>query len=410
MKTTLNKNMALLLMGQLVSQVGDKFYLLALSFWVLKTTGSPAKMAVVLACSLFPSLILGFVSGVFIDRYSRKGIIIATDLIRGIVIGFVAAAYYYRFLSFEIIIVSQVLLSVNAAFFDPAIPTIIPQMVKQKNLAKANSMTEFIRGISNIIGPVLGGIAVVSLGYLFSFIFNSVSFLVSAFFEGFLKITPVEKQKVEKASFKNEIVEGYKYILLDKRLIIILIMVAIIHFFVGSVEVIIPVLADNLSGDGARNMGFMQTAFGIGAILMALLISVLDINKREVRFLFGSVFFVGLAYIMVTLLHLAGIIVVAPLLLIFLIIGSFIILAATCFKTLLQKSIDKKMAGRVFGVVSSLGNGSIPFAMLAYGVLLSYIDVYHLLLFSGLALLPLSAIFNWQYNKVNVLAGISKIS
>jgi len=42
---TVNKNLSLLLSGQLVSQVGDKFYLLALSFWVLTSTGSPAAMA-----------------------------------------------------------------------------------------------------------------------------------------------------------------------------------------------------------------------------------------------------------------------------------------------------------------------------------------------------------------------------
>ncbi len=269
MKLPVNKNLGLLLMGQLVSQVGDKFYLLALSFWVLKTTGSPAKMAIVLASSLFPSLILGFLSGVFIDRYSRKWIIVGTDAIRGLVIGFVAAAYFYGFLTFEIIIVSQVLLSINAAFFDPAIPTVIPQMVEGKDLAKANSMTEFIRGMSTIIGPVLGGIAVASFGYLFAFAFNAASFLVSAFFEGFLKIPPVEKGQVEKASFKRELLDGYKYILSEKKLMVILAMVAVIHFFVGSMEVIIPVLADGLAGEGARNMGFMQTAFGAGAVYEA---------------------------------------------------------------------------------------------------------------------------------------------
>jgi len=67
-----NKNFVLLLSGQFVSQIGDKFQMIALSFWVLKTTGSSAKMSVVLAASLIPSLILGFFSGAFIDRYNRK--------------------------------------------------------------------------------------------------------------------------------------------------------------------------------------------------------------------------------------------------------------------------------------------------------------------------------------------------
>ncbi len=75
----MNRNFLLLLTGQFVSQIGDKFHYIALSFWVLETTGSTAKMGVVLAVSLIPSLILGFFSGAFIDRYNRKFIIAETD-------------------------------------------------------------------------------------------------------------------------------------------------------------------------------------------------------------------------------------------------------------------------------------------------------------------------------------------
>ena len=48
MKLLMNKNLALLLSGQFVSQIGDKFYMLALAIWVLDTTNSPAMMGAVL--------------------------------------------------------------------------------------------------------------------------------------------------------------------------------------------------------------------------------------------------------------------------------------------------------------------------------------------------------------------------
>ncbi|MCP4152059.1 MAG: MFS transporter [bacterium] len=403
----INRNLALLLSGQFVSQIGDKFYLLALSYWVLKTFNSPAKMAVVLACALFPSLLLGFVSGVFIDRFNRKTIIVVTDSIRGVVIAFVAVAYYYGFLSFPIIFVSQILLSINAAFFDPTIPAIIPKMVKEEQLAKVNSMSAFIRGIATIVGPVLAGITVALWGYGFAFIFNAASFLVSAYFESFLKLPGVEGEVHTKTSLKQGIAEGYRYILKTKGLIVILIMVGIIHFFVGSIEVIIPVLADTLAGDGARNLGFLQTAFGGGALLMAALLTVFNTNRKEVQYLFAGVFMVGICLIVIAILNVADINTLVPFLPVFIAIGSFIILAATCFKTILQKSIDDNMAGRVFGVVSSVGNGSIPFAMLIYGFLLSYIDVYHLTLTTGLVLLPLCLGFNWKFAKIGGTGSLS---
>lgn len=401
MKLTVNRNLGLLLSGQFVSQVGDKFYLLALSFWVLNTTQSPALMGIVLACSLFPSLIFGFVSGAFIDRYNRKAIIVGTDITRGVIIGFVAAAYYLDVLSFPLIVVSQILLSINAAFFDPTIPAIIPKIVERDQLTKANSKTQFIRGISSILGPVFGGVAVAAFGYGFAFIFNAASFLVSAFFELFLKIPPVNRRENKETSIKHDILEGYKYILKDKGLIIILIMVAVLHFFVGSIEVLIPVLANSLAGNGAENLGFIQAAFGVGAVLSALVISVHSIDAKEEKFLFSSVFVIGFGYIFIGVLYLAGLGVVVPFLLVFLLIGSFIILGGTCFKSIIQKNTDDNMAGRVFGVVSSVGNGSIPFAMLVYGFLLTYIDFYFLALISGLILLPMSVIFYKTYKGVS---------
>lgn len=404
MSLNINKNLGLLLSGQLVSQVGDKFYLLALSFWVLKTTGSPAKMGIVLACSLFPSLILGFISGAFIDRYSRKAIIVGTDIVRGLIISYVALAYIMGFLDFITIIVSQVLLSMNAAFFDPAIPAVLPTIVPKSQLSKANSQTEFIRGMSTIFGPVLGGVAVAGLGYGFAFVFNGASFLVSALFEAFLKIPKVKKEaaqdkdgETKQTSIRKEIVEGYRYILKDKGLVVIIVLVGIIHFFVGSVEVLIPVLADSLAGSGANNLGYLQAAFGVGAVVMAFILSIRSIENRETRFLFSSVFMIGAGFVFIGMLSLAGIKSVLMFLPVLLLIGSFCIMAWTCFKTLVQLRIDDGMAGRVFGVVSSVGNGSIPFAMMLYGFLLDTVKHQHLALVSGMILVGLSVMFYRMY-------------
>jgi MFS transporter, DHA3 family, macrolide efflux protein len=403
MKCWMNKNLVLLFSGQLVSQVGDRFYMLALSFWVLKTTGSPAKMGIVLACSLIPSLLLGLVSGAFIDRYSRKAIIVGTDLIRGLIIGGVAAAYILDELSFSIIIISQVLLSVNAAFFDPAVPAIIPGIVKTEDLSRANSMTELIRGIASIAGPVLGGVVVAVFGYSFAFVFNGISFILSAFFESFMELPEVIQSKdggkFTFKSIKQDIIEGYRYIAADSALMVILVMVALIHFFVGSVEVVLPVLADGLNGDGAQNLGFLQAAFGIGAVITALAISLLNIANKEDRLLFGSIFLIGVGYCTMAVLGLAGIVGIPLFLLVFLLMGAFVILAATCFRSIIQRSIDEHMAGRVFGVVSSICTGTIPLAMLIYGFLVTYIDMNQLVLTSGLLILPITIGFYRRYIK-----------
>ena len=398
---TFNKNIVIILSGQFVSQLGDKIYMLALSYYVLESTGSSAMMGLVLSSALFPSLILGFFSGTFIDRYNKKNIIVSTDIIRGMVISGITVAYLMNTLTLPVIIISQILLSINAAFFDPAIPSVIPLIVKENQLTRANSLTQFIRGITTIIGPILGGIAVAYIGYTVIFIFNALSFFISGIFESFLRIPDIKKEKTITQSVLQDLLEGYTFILSDMRLVIIIIMVSVIHFFVGSTEVIIPVFASVLKGNSAQNMGSIQSAFGAGTILMACIISIVTINQKEVKLLFSAVFCVGLLFISIVGLRIAGFSHVIPFMIIFLLIGSFIILAGTCFKSILQKNVPQQMMGRVFGFVSSVGNGSIPFSMMVYGFLLSHFSFNKLLIITGVILLPLSIFCYYSYKGVN---------
>ena len=369
--------------------------MIALSFWVLKTTGSSAKMGAVLAASLIPSLVIGFFSGAFIDRYNRKNIIIGTDLLRGLILALFAVLFYFELINFYMILAMQMLLSVNAAFFDPAIPSVIPQIVDEKNLAAANSKHQFVNGFSTIAGAFIGGIFISMFGYLWVFVVNAVSFLLSAFFECFIKIPPLQKDTTEKrgeTGILSDLKQGYQYILSDKALLILLFMVMVIHFFVGSIEIFMPVIANAISDDGARNLGFFQTAFGVGTIIMAVILSIKNISGKEKFTLFGSVFLIGVLYIAASFFAGNEAVITGLYLIMIFLFGCCIICAGISFKTLLQKKVDNSFAGRVFAVVGSVGNASIPGAMIVYGFLLEIYDFQDLLMISGLVLIPLSII------------------
>jgi MFS family permease len=400
----INRNFFMLLSGQFVSQIGDKLHMIALSFWVLKTTGSTAKMGAVLAASLLPSLVMGFFSGAFIDRYNRKNIIIGTDLLRGIILALFAVFFYFEWISFYMILAMQMLLSVNAAFFDPTIPSIIPQIVDEKDLAAANSKHQFVNGFSTIAGAFLGGIFISMFGYLWVFVVNALSFLLSAFFECFIKIPPLQKDKIEKREKTGillDLKQGYQYILSDKALLIILFMVMVIHFFVGSIEIFMPVIAHAISDDGARNLGFFQAALGLGTIIMAVILSVKNISGKEKFTLFGSIFLIGVLYIAGSFFAGNEIIIMGLYLTMIFLFGCCIICAGISFKTLLQKKIDNSFAGRVFAVVGSVGNSSIPGAMIVYGFLMEKYEFQDLLMISGLVLVPLSIISFFLYKVVD---------
>jgi MFS family permease len=391
-----NKNLNLLLSGQLVSQTGDKFYMLALSFMVLETTGSAARMGVVLFAGMLPLVAVGLFSGVVVDRVDRKAIIIVTDILRGIIVSAVSLLYVQGNLTFSLILVSQVLLGINSAFFNPTIPSVIPMIVSKSELSKANAKTQFVAGFANIAGPALGGILVSLYGYFIVFVLNAASYFASAFFEGFLKIPPVRTESHE--SFALAFKEGYRAIFAERRLLIILFMVFIIHFFVGSIEVAIPVIADQLPGSGPANMGYFQTAFGAGAVIMALVLSYVSISGREAFMLFTAVALIGMFLCLIGFSGLSASYLIFYLIL-FLLVSASIILAATSFQSLIQSDTAPAMIGRVFGVVSSVGNFSIPFAMLVYGFLLEYCNSHLLLSLSGLMIILVTVLSALIYRK-----------
>ncbi len=391
-----NINLNLLLSGQLVSQTGDKFYMLALSFMVLETTGSAARMGVVLFAGMLPLVAAGLFSGVVVDRVDRKAVIIVTDILRGVIVSVVSFLYLRGALTFGLILASQVLLGLNSAFFNPAIPSVIPMIVPKAELSKANAKTQFVSGFANIAGPALGGILVSIYGYFIVFALNAASYFASAFFECFLNIPSVKTEAHE--SFVAAFKEGYRTIYADRKLLVILFMVFVIHFFVGSIEVAIPVIADLLPGSGPANMGYIQTAFGAGAVIMALVLSFFSIRSREASMLFVAVALIGLFLSLIGLSEITAAYLI-PYLVLFLLVSASIILAATSFQSLIQADTAPEMTGRVFGVVSSVGNFSIPFAMLVYGFLLEYCNSHLLLSLSGLMIISVTVLSSWVYRK-----------
>ncbi len=369
MKREFNRNLALLLGGQFISQLGDKFYALALSWWVLQATGSPAKMGLTLFAAMAPSVVLGFFTGGLVDRFDRKTILVGADIVRGLAIVAVLAIYLTGQMSFAVILAVQVLLSAASAFFNPAVLAVMPQIVEKDRLVKANGTSQLLSGIANIAGPVLGGLAVSYLGYWFIFTFDALSFFVSALCEWMLRI-PRGDTDAAKAPMAETLRQGYAYLFRRKRLMALLAVVAIVHFFAGSTQVVMPVLANALSGDGARNLGYIESAFGVGILASALLIRTLKPKGSREAWMFGGLVALGAMQLASGLLAGLGMQLVFPYLAAFFLLSASVIVISTNYTVILQQTIDNAMAGRVFGIVGSVGNFTLPLAVLLFGCIL----------------------------------------
>ena len=143
--------------GQLVSTIGDSLYSIALAFFVLKLTGSTALVGMIMGIVTIPRIILGPFAGTIVDRYNRKMLIVWADLIRGISIVAVSFLAYNDMLKVWMLMAVAVIDGVCATFFNPAMETVMPMVVPEDKLVKANSIFGMGQSAADIIGQTAGG-------------------------------------------------------------------------------------------------------------------------------------------------------------------------------------------------------------------------------------------------------------
>src|SRR5260221_12393840 len=84
-----NRGFRFLWFGQVVSQLGDWFDTIAVYTITLRLTGSIRSVALIMVARFLPSVVMGPLSGVVADRFSRRSIMITADFLRaGVVLGF----------------------------------------------------------------------------------------------------------------------------------------------------------------------------------------------------------------------------------------------------------------------------------------------------------------------------------
>lgn len=346
----INKNYFLIWSGKFVSMIGDRFYTLVLALWVLKKSESPMMMGAVLIASTLPAFIVGFFAGTYVDMKNKKFIMIVTDLIRGVLILSVAYLEYLDHLDIQLIIIVSMIISAINAFFEPSIKALIPDVVKANELARANALEQLINGISSVVGPILGAVAIGLVGFFGGFLINGISFVLSAIFEIFIKVDYYKNESKAAYKFIDNMKEGYAFVIKKQLLLEVLSIIAVVHFAVGSFTLILPFFANTLSGNDIA-LGLLQGFFGMGLIIGATVLNIAKRKEMSVNVLVISTGILGICYGLFAILNYLSILVIIPYLIIVLLMGITISNAATFWQLILQRNTPEQMRGIVFSLV-----------------------------------------------------------
>lgn len=371
----LNRNFVLLWQGQLISQLGNQAFVVAMMLWTMRATGSASVMGSMLMLAALPGVFLAPVGGAFADRHSRRGIIIFADVVRGVgVLGLAVLMLRGPGETGLIIVclfVFAVVGGVADALFRPAISAAIPDLVPASKVAAANSLNQLSAQSAVFLGQALGGVLFELLGAPLLFLFDGLTYLFSAGSESLIRI-PQELPEAPRGwrqillTYLKDSREGFLWIWSRPGMRDFLLAASAVNFLAMPVFVLLPFyVEEQLPGGSAGWYGYLLAALSAGNVAGYLLAGALKLEGK-VR----STALVGALFGMALTISLSGFVSQRWLaLVVFAAMGLSTGVINISVMTLFQVTTPAAMRGRVMGLVIAIAGAATPLGMGLGGLL-----------------------------------------
>jgi MFS family permease len=262
--------------GAGLSMLADQAFLVALTWLVLRVTGSGAELGLVLAVASIPGTILTPAGGVLSDRYSPALIMIWASAVRVLLLALLTVLIMADTTRIWHVYIIAAGLSALDALYYPASMSIVPTLVDRDRLSAANALTQAAEQVSSIFGPALAGTLLALLGLGASFGATSVLFLIATALFGAVarvakpsgaEVSDVPEEDKGQSGARIEFSEGIRYVWRDgviRSLLLILLCTNLA--MMGPLYVGGAVLAESRLG-GAGAFGTLVGAAGVGALI-----------------------------------------------------------------------------------------------------------------------------------------------
>jgi len=378
-----NRHFLALWLGQVVSNIGDYFYFLAVPITVNRLTGSTMAMALSVMSIFVPQVLFGLVAGVFVDRWNRKWTMIVADVLRGLIVLLCLTVRSAD--QVWVFYVVGFLVSTVSRFFFPARTATIPLLVDKEALMVANGLSQVTMMVALIAGSAMAGFAIGLWGEQVAFVADALSFFVSAIF--ILTITVPhqaafeERRLSDEGGFRavwRELREGLVFIWHSRVLVGVLLGLSIIQLGLGAMQVIWVPFFQKHFGIGPEGLGIVDSLQGFGMAVGAL-----SIGFLATRFKKGSIIGVGVMVIGACI-ALVGLSPAFTLVLaLSFILGLFLSPVEASLTTLIQLAVPDDKMGRVNSAIGTAASLAMLVSMGVTGVVGDWVSLRLVYVFSG---------------------------
>ena len=395
----INRNYALLAIGQAISNMGDFVYSTTLLIWVFLLTHSAVAVSGVLIAEYTPVFLLGPVAGVFVDRWNRRRTMVVADVARGIAA--LLPLIVPEVMRLPAIYASVFIIASFSRFFLPAKSAVLQVIVPDERQPQAASISQSTMALSFIVGPALASPLYFLVGPVVAIIINAVSYAVSALtlsvirasreaLQPSLLVTANAKQTGHGIGLVlRELVAGFRFVGRTRVLLMVTLLALIAMLGGGALNALdIVFVSRNLHVDSAL-YGPLAAVAGLGALVGAIGAGLLAGKMPARRMLTISVFLTGLGILIYSFqtVYVAG--------LVFNFIASLPQGGINVgFGPLLIRTTPRTMMGRVQSVIDTAMFGTSLVSIALAGFFGQFIPVNVIFAIGGISIL-VSGIFGW---------------
>ncbi|MFB4212942.1 MFS transporter [Shouchella sp. JSM 1781072] len=360
-----NRTFVLLLFAGLTTIASYSMFITTTTWYVVTDLGSASQLGMILIAATVPRLIMMVFGGVLADTFKKTTIMFSANLAQVIIL---AIIYYFVAIddmTFLLMLGLTLFFGMIDAFFGPVKTSMIPKIVDQEQMQKANAWFQGTDQFAFILGPLLAGVfmefGTVATSYLVATLLVAISTVLV--FPPFIKETPVEA-KVKHTPLLD-LKEGLVHVFKSRYLITgIVVLISFNFLIMGAIIVSIPLVVD-LYGGTPINLSYLEVSLGIGMVIGSAIIGFVQIKNR------GKTSIYGLLGAAATLLFFSQITDLFWLTLIVFFIGLAMPIITIPFFTSAQETTDPKLIGRVMSLIYLAMNGFDP---IAYGVIPSLVE------------------------------------
>ncbi|WP_214317243.1 MFS transporter [Nonomuraea sediminis] len=351
------------LSGEFLSNLGDQFYIVAVTYIATMAAGARGA-ALVLTVGTLPKIVLMLFGGAFVDRLGPRLLMVGSDAVRTALAAGLAVYAQFNAPSVVVLASFSLVFGLVDSVFQPATNTLPVHLVAEGQLTRLQGIRTSLTRVALIAGAPAAGFAVGYGGAALAFGVDAASFAVSAVTLATLRvhITPQPRG----TGVLRDTWDGLSYVARQPLIRVTLVLFAVLEFALsGPVNVGFPVMA-RAHAWGASGQGVLMSALGVGTLAGTLAVTLL--NRRLGRVggpaltgcLVVAACYVGLGF-GTQLVGTALLVVVA---------GSVAGALGSIFIPVLQASAEREYLGRVMSLMSIALQGLVAFSFAVTGVLI----------------------------------------